>query len=458
MTSGTAGSELHALATRLYPICRSITGEGVRATLRLIGEHIPLRMQEVPSGSKVFDWEVPLEWNIDDAWVKDSDGRRVVDFRAHNLHIVSYAEPIERRMSLEELRPNLHVHRSNPHWIPYRTSYYRRSWGFCLRSVDRDRLVDGDYDVKIDSSLEKGSLTYGEFVLPGKSREEVLFFTHVCHPSLANDNTSGMAIATKLAQWLAQQPRRYSYRIVFAPGTIGSLCWLRRNESHLSRIRHGLVLGLLGDAGPLTYKRSRRSDADIDSIVPYALDTLGYPSRVIEFEPYGYDERQLCSPGFNLPVGRLTRSVNDGYPEYHSSADDLDLVTPGQLGASLLACQRICEVIEADRRYVNLSPKGEPRLGKRGLYGSTGGSSPAEREHAMLWLLNQSDGSRSLVDIAKRSGKSFEILARAADDLSAAKLLKEFPQNARRRAGTVSTHATKKRAARKSGRSEKRRR
>ncbi|GMU68317.1 MAG: peptidase M28 [Rhodanobacteraceae bacterium] len=431
MAAEDTGKQLHAFATELYPICRSITGGGVRESLRLIGRRIPLQLQEVRSGSRIFDWEVPLEWNIEDAYVKDSDGRKVVDFGRHNLHIVSYSEPVAQSMALAQLRRNLHTHRSNPEWIPYRTSYYQRNWGFCMRGRDYDQLREGRYEIRIASSLQPGSLTYGEFVLPGHSREEVLLFTHVCHPSLANDNTTGMAIATWLATWLAQEPRRFSYRIVFAPGTIGSLCWLKHHERRLARIRHGLVLGLLGDRGALTYKRSRRGDADIDRIVEYALGSLDPQARTIPFEPYGYDERQLCSPGFNLPVGRLTRSVNDGYPEYHSSADDLDLISPQQLAASFAACRRICEVIEADRRYINLSPKGEPRLGKRGLYGSIGGNSPVVREHAMLWLLNQSDGTKSVLDVAQRSGHSFDTIAQAATDLEKAALLREIPDSGR---------------------------
>jgi aminopeptidase-like protein len=418
------GPQLHAFASEMYPICRSITGAGVRDTLRRVGKHIPLKIHEVPSGTQVFDWEVPLEWNIEDAYVLDPQGRRVVDFAEHNLHLVSYSEPLDRKLTLQELKPHLHAHKSNPDWIPYRTSYYKRNWGFCMRGRDLDALGDGDYRVRIDSSLARGSLSYGEFFLPGRAREEVLLFTHVCHPSLANDNTSGIAIATALASWLAKEPRRYSYRIVFAPGTIGSLCWLKRNESRLSAVRHGLVLGLLADSASLTYKRSRRGTAEIDKIVPYALASLDPAARTISFEPYGYDERQLCSPGFDLPVGRLTRSVNDGYPEYHSSADDLSLITPAQLEASLLACQRICEIVEADRRYINLSPKGEARLGKRGLYGATGGNSPAVREHAMLWMLNQSDGSQSVLDIAQTSERPFDVLAGAALELEKAGLMR----------------------------------
>lgn len=421
------GEALHAFATQLYPICRSISGGGVRETLRLIGTRIPLAIKEVPSGTQVFDWVVPPEWNIEDAWVEDGHGARVVDFKAHNLHIVSYSEPVSGTFALTELAGHLHSLPEHPDWIPYRTSYYRRTWGFCMRDRDRARLQAGRYRVEIRGSLAPGSLTYGEVKIRGRSREEVILFTHVCHPSLANDNTSGMAIAMALAEWLAAEQRRYSYRLVFAPGTIGSLCWLRQNEKDLGRVRHGLVLGLLGDQGPLTYKRSRRGDCAIDAVAEYVLPGIDPAARITDFSPYGYDERQLCSPGFNLPVGRLTRSVNGGYPEYHSSADDLSLIRPEHLEQSYQACRRIITVLEQDRRYRNLKPKGEPQLGKRGLYGSVGGRSPADREQALLWVLNQSDGSRSLLEIAKRSGSTFEAVAEAAEALERAELLRAVP-------------------------------
>ena len=423
-TPASAGAELHAFASELYPICRSITGAGVRKTLELIGRRIKLERHEVPSGTKVFDWEVPPEWNIEDAWVRDADGRRVVDFSVHNLHILNYSEPVRTALTLEELKPRLYSIPAHEDWIPYRTSYYQRQWGFCMRHRELARLRPGKYEVVVDSSLAPGSLSYAECVLPGRSKEEVLFFTHTCHPSLANDNTSGMAIATALAAWIAAAPRRYSYRFVFAPGTIGSLCWLQRNERRLGRIRHGLVLGLLGDPAPFTYKRSRRGDCEIDRLAEYVTRTIDPQSRVIPFEPYGYDERQLCSPGFNLPVGRLTRSVNDGYPQYHSSADDLELMVADRLAQSFEACKQVVEVIESNRRYVNLSPKGEPRLGKRGLYGAVGGRSPADRERAMLWVLNQSDGSASLLDIAQRSGIRFPVISLVAEELKQAALLR----------------------------------
>lgn len=440
-----------AFARELYPICRSITGNGVRRTLDLIGARIPLKRTEVRSGTRVFDWEVPPEWNIEDASVTDADGRRVVDFRAHNLHILNYSEPVRTTATLEELKPRLFSIPQHPEWIPYRTSYYRRQWGFCLAHRVLEALPAGRYAVQVDSSLAPGALSYAECVIPGRSREEILFFTHICHPSLANDNTTGMALATALAQWLAAEPRRYSYRLVFAPGTIGSLCWLKANESRLRYVIHGLVLGLLGDPAEFTYKQSRRGNAEIDRIVPYVLRTLAPESRIIPFEPYGYDERQLCSPGFNLPVGRLTRSVNDGYPQYHSSADNLELISAGRLQRSLDVLKEVVGVIEGNRRYVNLAPKGEPRLGKRNLYGAMGGRSPAERERAMLWVLNQSDGSASLLDVAERSGLGFAATCMAAEELATAGLLRELASRPaarkapprRRAARTVRSKRTK---------------
>lgn len=443
MSLGEAGGvALHAFASELYPICRSITGDGVRRTLAMIRAHVPLDVHEVASGSAVYDWEVPDEWNIEDAAVISPDGERVVDFQAHNLHIVSYSEPVSASMSLEELEPHLHSLPDRPEWIPYRTSYYRRAWGFCLPHARRTALRPGRYRVEIASSLRRGSLTYGEFAIPGRSRDEVLFFTHVCHPSLANDNASGMAVATALASWVAASPRRFSYRFVFAPGTIGSLCWLRRNERRLARVRAGLVLGLLGDPGALTYKASRRGDTATDRVASHVVSSLDPASRLVAFTPYGYDERQLCSPGFNLPVGRLTRSANGEYPEYHTSADNLALIRPECLAQSLAACKEFVATLEDDFRYVNLLAKGEPRLGKRGLYGAVGGSSPSEREHAMLWILNQSDGSNSILDIARRSGLPFGVLAEAARALEAASLLRKAGEPGR------GTHAPAKKRSR----------
>ncbi len=417
------GARAYEFVGEIFPICRSITGNGVRRTLECVGKRVPLKLHEVPSGTPAFDWEVPLEWNIRDAYVKSADGRRVIDFQASNLHIMSYSTPVRATMSLAELRPHLHTLPDAPDLIPYRTSYYAPKWGFCLRHRDLLALADGNYEVCIDSELKAGSLTYAECFLPGESDREVIIFTHVCHPSLANDNAAGIAVAMELARAVAKSPRRYSYRFVFSPGTIGAITWLAINEANVGRIAHGLVLGLMGDSGPLTYKRSARPDAEIDRVATHIVKTLNAQSRIEAFSPYGYDERQFCSPGFDLPVGRLTRSPNGGYPEYHTSGDNLDLVRPEFLAESLCAAARIVQALEGNGTYLNTQPKCEPRLGKRGLYRPTGGTEPSGREHALLWVLNQSNGRRSLLEIAETAGLPFTVIRSAADELQTAGLL-----------------------------------
>lgn len=411
------GARAYEFVRELYPICRSITGAGVRETLARVAQRIPLEVHEVPSGTPVFDWEVPREWNIRDAYVKAADGRRVIDFKESNLHVVSYSTPVHATMSLAELRPHLHSLPDAPDRIPYRTSYYRADWGFCLRHRDLLALADGVYEVCIDSDLKDGSLTYAECYLPGKTQDEILVYTHICHPSLANDNASGIAVTTELAQAVAQGPRDFSYRFVFCPGTIGAITWLAQNESRVGRIQYGLVLGLLGDPGPLTFKKSARGDTLVDRVGAHVVTTLDAASRVEDFSPYGYDERQFCSPGFDLAVARLTRSANNAYPEYHSSDDDLTLVQPQFLAQSLCAAARIIEALERNATYLNTLPKCEPQLGKRGLYRATGGTHPSGREHALFWILNQSNGQRSLLDIAERAGIPFTVIRSAADEL-----------------------------------------
>jgi aminopeptidase-like protein len=422
--TGTAGERMHAFATTLFPFCRSITGDGVRETLRQVSRRIPLEQQEVPSGTPVFDWDVPDEWNIRDAYVADHEGTRVIDFRESNLHVVGYSEPVNATMSLAELREHLHTHPDHPDWIPWRTSLYKRGWGFCLSQRRLDELADGEYDVVIDSTLQPGSLTYGECYLAGDSEEEVLLSTHLCHPSLANDNLSGIALLTELAEALATTSRRLSYRLLFIPSTIGSLTWLARNEERLGQIKAGLVIACVGDSGPLTYKRSRGGNASVDTAAAHVVGHE-YGGRVLDFIPWGWDERQFNSPGFKLPVGCLSRSREGEYPEYHSSADDLDLIRPHLLEESLAATLDILDVLEGDRVYANLAPHGEPNLGSRGLYRSVGGGAAASEQLAILWVLNQSDGTHSLLDIAVRSGLTFRQIRKAADDLARAGLLAE---------------------------------
>ena len=422
----------------LYPICRSITGNGVRRTLDLIGTIVPMQRHEVPSGTPLCDWEVPREWNIHDAYVAGLDGRRLIDWREHALHIVSYSVPVRRLMTLEELQPHLHSLPEAPDRIPYRTSYWRENWGFCLRHRDRERLGPGPFEVVVDSTLEPGHLSYAECVVPGSTDGEAIVYTHACHPSLANDNLTGIAATALLARAMRDQAPRLTWRFIFGPGTLGSLAWLSRNEDHLARVRCGLVVGLLGDTAALTYKRSRRGDCMTDRAAQLVLASDSAPSRIIDFEPYGYDERQFCSPGFDLPIGRLTRSQQGGYAEYHTSADDLSLVQTDAFAESIRTLARLIAVLDANRPLDSLSPRGEPRLGKRGLYGDLGGKPPGEFEHALLWLLALGDGHHDLVDAARRSSLDFELLARAADSLEKAGLLR--PQQ--RRAAPVTGAAS----------------
>jgi aminopeptidase-like protein len=439
---------MRELIDELYPLCRSITGDGVRRTLEILGRLIPIETTEVPSGTPAFDWTVPDEWNVRDAWIRGPDGSRVVDFRRHNLHLLNYSEPVHATLGLAELEPHLHSLPEQPDLIPYRTSYYRRTWGFCLPDRQRRQLAAGDYEVRIDSTLEPGHLTYGEHVVAGESDDEILVSCHVCHPSLANDNLSGIAVTTHLARLLARRPRRFTYRFLFIPGTIGSIVWLARNESRVDRIRGGLVAANLGDPGDFHYKRSRRGDGAIDHAVVRALEESGEPYRVEDFVPYGYDERQYCSPGFDLTVGSLTRTPYGRYPEYHTSADDLDFVHDDELAASLEMYLAALEILVAEapdagaaagaeavpverapgpgRILVSTHPRCEPQLGRRGLYGSLGGSEAGREEQlAMLWVLNLADGRHSLTDMARRSGLELATVERVAGRLEEAGLLVE---------------------------------
>jgi len=422
------GYEMYRLITELYPICRSITGNGVRETLQVLKKHISIEVHNVPSGTQVFDWTVPREWNIRDAYVKNSRGERVIDFRKSNLHVLNYSVPINRRMSLAELRPHLFTLPNYPDWVPYRTSYYNENWGFCLSHNQFMELTDDEYEICIDSSLEPGFLTYGEYFLPGESGDEVLFSCHVCHPSLANDNLSGIALALFLAKHLSNVKRKYSYRFLFIPGTIGSITWLSLNERETSRIKHGLVLASLGAGDKFTYKKSRRGNAEIDQAVLNVLRHSGSSYDILDFSPYGYDERQFCSPGFDLPVGCFMRTPNGSFPQYHTSADNLDFVQPSLLAESFAVSLAIVSLLDNNVIYANQNPKCEPQLGKRGLYRAMGGVEGGINELALLWILNLSDGTHSLLDIAERSGYAFDTIKRAADTLLDHRLLKPMLQ------------------------------
>ena len=418
--SDAIGNEIYALIKELFPICRSITGNGVRQTLEIISKHIPLDIQEVPSGTRVFDWAVPKEWNIRDAWIKDSYGRKVIDFQKSNLHVINYSMPFTGRISMADLKPHLFCLPDHPDWIPYKTTYYEETWGFCLSQNQLLSLSEGEYQVLIDSTLADGHLTYGECLIPGKSKDEILISTHVCHPSLANDNLSGVSTAAFLAKHISNQQLRYSYRFLFIPGTIGAITWLCRNMHSVACIKHGLVLTGVGDRGRITYKKSRRGNAEIDRAASHVLRQSSDNYTIEDFSPYGYDERQYCSPGFNLPVGRFSRTPYGRYPEYHTSADNLDFVSTCSLSETFERLNSIFGILQENKTYINLAPYCEPQLGKRGLYNQI-----SPNRMAMLWVLNYSDGRHSLLDIAERATINFPAVREAADLLYQAGLLKE---------------------------------
>ena len=417
---------MHAFVARLLPLRRCITGDGLRQTLRVIGERVPVEVTEVPTGERVLDWTVPPEWRVREAYVARPDGRRVADWAESPLALVQYSVAVRRRTTLRDLRPHLHTLPDQAALVPYRTSYYEPTWGFCLSQDRLDRLAaevgeDGPLDVVVDADHVAGSLTYGEVVVPGETDDEVLISAHACHPALANDNASALAVATALARRLLDGPRpRHTVRFLFAPGTIGAVAWLARNRARAGRLRHGLVLANLGDAGGLVYKRSRRGTLGAplaaDRAVEVAARDRGEVLEVRPFTPDGYDERQFGSPAFDLPVGRLTRTPHGEYPEYHTSADGLDLVHPASLAGALGVVEAWVRTVDGDGRYCSTT-EGEPQLGRRGLY--AGGAEGA----AVLWTLNLSDGDHTLLDVAWRSGLPFAAVRAAADRLVGAGLL-----------------------------------
>jgi aminopeptidase-like protein len=411
------GEEAYELMERLFPLCRSLTGEGVRRTFDILEEKIPITRTEVPSGTRVFDWVVPDEWNIREAHITAPDGTRIVDLRDSTLHVVSYSEPVRATLSLDALRERLHTLPEQPDVVPYRTSYYDRTWGFCLSHRQLLELQPGEYEVVIDSTLAPGHLTYAELLIEGDEDREVLISTYVCHPSLANDNLSGIAVATLLGESLLGRRLRHSYRLLFAPGTIGPLAWLHQNYERLDRIAHGLTLSCIGDDGDLSYKRSRRG-AEVDRAMEIVLRDSGAAHRLLSWEPWGGDERQFCAPGFDLPVGTLMRTPHGEFSGYHTSADGLERIRPAALAEAVETCLELVEALETNRRCLNLSPLGEPQLGRRGLYRSAGGAVPTpDDERALLWVLNQADGHSTLIDIAATSGLPYALIHRAAERL-----------------------------------------
>ncbi len=409
--SGSEGAEIYGLVKRLFPICRSLTGRGVRESLRVFQEYLPLKMVEVPTGKKVLDWTIPKEWNIKDAYIKNKAGQRIVDFKKNNLHVVGYSSPIREKMKLAELKKHIHTLPHQPDSIPYATSYYKNYWGFCMSERQFKTLKDETYDVAIDSTLTQGTLTYGEYVMKGQLKDEFLLSTYICHPSLANDNLSGPALTAVLAAYLSKFKLKYTYRFLFIPETIGAIAWLSQNEKTLSKIKQGLVVTCVGDKGKSTYKKTRAGNHLIDRAVEKVLIDSGEEYLIRDFWPQGSDERQFSSPSYNMAVGSLMRTPYGCYPEYHTSADNLDFITASDLQNTFEKYIQTLDIIEHNGVYMNLIGKGEPQLGKRGLYGNVGGQNQLnKRLEAQAWVLNFSDGQHSLLDIAYKSRLRFELI------------------------------------------------
>jgi aminopeptidase-like protein len=420
--------DLHGLVRKLFPFTRSLTGEGVRQTLRTVQSLIPLEIVEVPSGTPVLDWEVPDEWTFRRATISHLNGQVLVDTQVNNLHVVGYSQPVHGVMTRDELARHVHTLPDRPDAIPYRTGYYANSWGFCLSHRQWQSMDDASYRVDIDSQLAPGHLSYGEYFLPGSEPGEILISVHVCHPSLADDNLSGIAIATGLAMCeAARSERRLGIRFLYLPATIGPITWLDRNQDRVGSIRHGLVLTCLGDPGPFHYKQSR-SGAAIDRAVAHVLEHGSVAHEVLPFSPYGYDERQYCSPGFDLPVGCLMRGVHGTFPQYHTSDDNLDFVTPAALDESFAMVAAIVDLLQDNRTLMRVDGRGEPQLGRRGLYRAIAGQSDGggATQLDLLWVLNLADGRHTLLDMAARAKVPFTRLVAAARLALDAQLVEEI--------------------------------
>ncbi len=453
------GNDMYTLMERLYPIHRCITGEGIRQSLKIISEYIPIKIENIPTNTKVFDWTIPEEWNINDAYIMKSNGEKIVDIKKSNLHILQYSTSINKKIGFDELKEHIFTNKDQPDAIPYLTSYYNKNWGFCMEHNKFLKMSKEEYFVKIDSEHKNGSLTYGEFLIKGETDEEILISTYVCHPSICNDNLSGVVLSTLLAKILSDCNLHYSVRFLFIPETIGSIAWLYFNQDKVQKIKHGLVATCLGDSGISTYKKSRDGNSVIDKVVEQVLQESGEPFKILDFWPSGgADERQFSSPGFNIPVGSLMRTVYGTYGEYHTSADNLNFVNKESLANSFSKYFTVIHHLDNlewteikrdqqskkisknnDPVFINLYPKCEPQLGKRGLYHIIGGITNQGKSYqkggAFSWVLNFSDGFNSISDIEKRAKSSiedeldFETLLEAANILKEKKLLVENISN-----------------------------
>lgn len=412
--------QLEAYFDRLWPINRSLTGDGNRETLKILSEIIPLNIYEVPSGTTCFDWTVPPEWNVKEAWIKDDNDNTIVDFKEHNLHLLGYSEPFDGLLTYEELKEHLYTLPEQPELIPYLTSYYSRRWGFCMSHNQYENLDrNTKYKVKIASSLdENGSMTYGDLVLKGKTDREILLTTYICHPSMANNELSGPLVIAFLYDQLKDRDNYYTYRFVFAPETIGSIYYLSRYGEHFKeKLAAGFVLTCVGDDGHFTFKRSRKGNTLADRAVETVLAQTEDTFDQLDFVPRGSDERQYCSPGFNLPVVVLTRTTYGQYDAYHTSGDNKDFISFAAMEETVNKYLSIFKLIEKNKKYINQYPYCEPQLGKRGLYPTLSEREKELEIDAMMWILNYSDGEHDLLDIIKKSSIDYRVILNVADRL-----------------------------------------
>jgi aminopeptidase-like protein len=420
---------MHDLLKSLFPICRSLTGNGVRETVRILQEHVPLNVYEFPTGTECFDWTIPNEWNIKSATLKDESGRTMVDFADNNLHVLGYSEPVSGVFTLDELMPHLYSLPHQPDTIPYLTSYYKRNWGFCMQHRKVASLKPGKYQVNIDSTLRPGSLTVADVLVPGETKKEIFFSCYYCHPSMANDSLSGVVMAVALYDYVSKRKNnRYSYRFIFVPETIGAIAYLSRNGAYMKENAYaGMILTCLGDAGDFTYKKTRQENHPLDLISEHVLKCSGKKFNILKFIPDGSDERQYSSPGFNMPTGTLMRSVYGEFPEYHTSGDNLEFVTEKSLLETRDILIEIINSIEGNFHYQNLKPFCEPFLSKYGMYNFIGGKQVMEKRlTAMLNILNYSDGQHSILDIARRLEMPIPFVSGIANELAEKGLMKKL--------------------------------
>lgn len=433
----TQKQEIDEYLARLFPITRSITGNGNRQTLNILSEIIPLQIHEYNTGTRVYDWEIPNEWNIKDAWIKNPKGEKVVDFKQCNLHVVGYSTAIHAKMKLAELKNNLHYFTQQPDVIPYRTSYYTKTWGFCVsyNSYLNNFSEDEEYEVYIDAELKPGSLTLADYVLKGTSATEYLLSTYICHPSMANDNLSGVIVAAFLARELSNRQLKNSYRFVFAPETIGTITYCATHEDEMKKISGGLVFSCMGGRGPFGYKQTFEGNSIIDKVVAETFEESKLQYITYPFIPQGSDERQYSSPGFRIPIGSVHKDKYHEFSYYHTSADNLSFIQSEHLLTMVQLHLSIIDKLEKEVKFISLNPHCEPQLGKRGLYPAIGRRTIAnEATNAdngykdeldiILWILFYADGKYSLQDVCQKHNFQYEQVAEIANRLESKGLIK----------------------------------